>query len=78
MLLNSELSFQEIQKGSGLYGSITSKDLEGVEPRSPAVGVTKPAAAPGAAFVDIPVTNIRAVIAKRLLESKQVWCLYFS
>lgn len=25
----------------------------------------------GAAFVDIPVTNVRGVIAKRLLQSKQ-------
>lgn len=58
-------------KGTGLYNSITSKDLEG----APAVGV-QPTTPVGKAIavadgVDIPVSNIRAVIAKRLAESKQ-------
>ncbi|XP_050448766.1 dihydrolipoyllysine-residue acetyltransferase component of pyruvate dehydrogenase complex, mitochondrial [Cataglyphis hispanica] len=58
------LSLQGL-KGTGLYGSVTSKDLEGaavIQPRVAAVGV------PGS--IDIPVSNIRAIIAKRLLESK--------
>ncbi|XP_012218118.1 dihydrolipoyllysine-residue acetyltransferase component of pyruvate dehydrogenase complex, mitochondrial isoform X2 [Linepithema humile] len=62
-------------KGTGLYGSITSKDLESavvagaVQPGIAAVG------APGG--IDIPVSNIRAVIAKRLLESKQTIPHYY-
>lgn len=59
-------------RGSGLYGSLTSSDLGGLS-SSPA-GSGAPIAAPvmpaGAAFVDIPVSNVRGVIAKRLLESK--------
>lgn len=69
------IRLEEIKKGSGLYGSVTSKDLEGVEPVS-----TKPpsvTAVPGATYVDIPVSNIRAVIAKRLLESKQTIPHYY-
>uniref|UniRef100_A0A182NTK2 dihydrolipoyllysine-residue acetyltransferase n=1 Tax=Anopheles dirus TaxID=7168 RepID=A0A182NTK2_9DIPT len=61
-------------KGSGLFGSLTSKDLAGMQ----AVGAAPSAAAAGAphtipagaAYVDLPVSNIRGVIAKRLLESK--------
>lgn len=56
--------------GSGAFGSITSKDLgslsSGAAASAPAP-ITIPA---GAAYVDIPVSNTRAVIAKRLLESK--------
>lgn len=60
-------------KGSGLFGSITSADLDkssaaSTAPVSAPVQVQIPA---GAVYVDIPVTNIRSVIAKRLLESKQ-------
>ncbi|GLV38309.1 midline uncoordinated [Carabus blaptoides fortunei] len=56
-------------KGTGLFDSITSKDLPaaGAAPRPVTSHVP---AAPGAAYIDIPVTNIRGVIAKRLLESK--------
>lgn len=58
-------------RGSGLYGSLTSADLGGL---SSAGAGGAPSAAPvmpaGAAFVDIPVSNVRGVIAKRLLESK--------
>ena len=36
-----------------------------------------PAATPGQAFTDIPVTNIRGVIAKRLLQSKQTIPHYY-
>lgn len=68
-------------RGSGLYGSLTSKDLDKLQAVGAAPSPTAaPGAAPaptgpvsvpaGAAFVDIPVTNIRGVIAKRLLESK--------
>lgn len=54
-----------------MYGSITSKDLAGM---SAAGSAGASAAAPqmpaGAAFYDVPVSSIRGVIAKRLLESK--------
>lgn len=59
-------------KGSGLFGSITSKDLEGASPLT--------AGSIGTAFsggVDMPVSNIRGVIAKRLLESKQTIPHYY-
>lgn len=62
-------------QGSGLFGSITSKDLAG---RSAApTTVSTPVIPSGAAYVDIPVSNIRAVIAKRLLESKQTIPHYY-
>lgn len=60
-------------QGSGAFGSITSKDLSGLSAAGPAVGGAPPApisVPAGAAYVDIPVSNTRAVIAKRLLESK--------
>ncbi|XP_031771081.1 dihydrolipoyllysine-residue acetyltransferase component of pyruvate dehydrogenase complex, mitochondrial isoform X3 [Apis florea] len=73
-------------KGTGLYGSITSKDLEG----APALTAVQPAVVPTVAptvtpvspavlaeGVDIPVSNIRAIIAKRLLESKQTIPHYY-
>ncbi|XP_066593341.1 dihydrolipoyllysine-residue acetyltransferase component of pyruvate dehydrogenase complex, mitochondrial [Prorops nasuta] len=60
-------------KGSGLFGSIKAKDLDGAVARvgAPAAGVGASAYAPsGAESTDIPVSSIRGVIAKRLLESK--------
>lgn len=55
-------------QGSGAFGSIISKDLGSLSASSaPTVAVTIPT---GAAYVDIPVSNTRAIIAKRLLESK--------
>lgn len=61
-------------KGSGMFGSLTSKDLAGLQAAGGAPEAHAPAAAhsipAGAAYVDIPVSNIRGVIAKRLLESK--------
>ncbi|XP_058451297.1 dihydrolipoyllysine-residue acetyltransferase component of pyruvate dehydrogenase complex, mitochondrial isoform X2 [Malaya genurostris] len=69
------------QRGPRVYASPMAKKLaeqqklrlEGMQPggapeaHAPAVAHSIPA---GAAFVDIPVSNIRGVIAKRLLESK--------
>ncbi|KAF2887497.1 hypothetical protein ILUMI_18676 [Ignelater luminosus] len=59
-------------KGTGMYDSITSKDLDklAAAPAGPAAPAHVPIP-PGAAYVDIPVSNIRGVIAKRLLQSKQ-------
>ncbi|RZC34357.1 dihydrolipoyllysine-residue acetyltransferase component of pyruvate dehydrogenase complex, mitochondrial [Asbolus verrucosus] len=64
-------------KGTGLFGSITSSDLEGMAADAPAAPSPKaPAPGPanvpsGAPYVDIPVSGIRGTIAKRLLQSKQ-------
>lgn len=59
-------------QGSGQYGSITSADLGGLSAAgaAPAAGAAAPTLAPGATYYDVPVSSIRAVIAKRLLESK--------
>ncbi|KAL3274517.1 hypothetical protein HHI36_015900 [Cryptolaemus montrouzieri] len=60
-------------KGTGLFDSITSADLDklaGAAPAAVAGAPTAPAPAPGAIYVDIPLTNIRQTIAKRLLASK--------
>ncbi|XP_057666622.1 dihydrolipoyllysine-residue acetyltransferase component of pyruvate dehydrogenase complex, mitochondrial isoform X1 [Diorhabda carinulata] len=70
-------------KGTGLFDSITTSDLPGLEAAHPAPaapGISLPAAAPkGSAspFVDIPVTGMRATIAKRLLQSKQTIPHYY-
>ncbi|KAG5345379.1 ODP2 dehydrogenase, partial [Acromyrmex charruanus] len=65
---------EEGLKGTGLYDSITSKDLEGavVQPLQPVI--TSIGAPTG---IDIPISNIRAIIAKRLLESKQTIPHYY-
>lgn len=69
------LSLQGLS-GSGLYGSITSKDLAGAAPA--AAATVQPGMAIGApGGMDVPVSNIRAVIAKRLLESKQTIPHYY-
>lgn len=64
-------------KGTGLFGSITSSDLDSLSAQAPAGAAAAAAAppppprpAPGQAYIDIPVSNIRSVIAKRLLQSK--------
>nr|CAG4645639.1 EOG090X08YX [Lynceus sp. MCZ IZ 141354] len=69
------IALANVCKTSGYQGSVTSKDLKSV------AGAPAPSAAaapaPGAKFVDIPVTNIRNVIAKRLLQSKQTIPHYY-
>ncbi|XP_049318150.1 dihydrolipoyllysine-residue acetyltransferase component of pyruvate dehydrogenase complex, mitochondrial [Bactrocera dorsalis] len=57
--------------GSGIYGSIKSSDLAGMAAAAPAVGAHAAPAAPQGGYIDIPVSNVRGVIAKRLKESKQ-------
>ena len=58
-------------RGSGLYGSLTSKDLGGMEGAGTAPAGAQAHVIPsGAAYVDIPVSGVRGIIAKRLLESK--------
>lgn len=59
-------------KGSGILGSVKSKDLQIVKKGgAPAASV-----ASAAPYEDIPVSSIRGVIAKRLLESKTVRFIY--
>lgn len=69
-------------KGTGLFGSITSSDLAALGAAAPTpapVGVPgAPSAVPSASpYVDIPVTSMRATIAKRLLQSKQTVPHYY-
>ncbi|GBM06225.1 Dihydrolipoyllysine-residue acetyltransferase component of pyruvate dehydrogenase complex, mitochondrial [Araneus ventricosus] len=60
--------------GSGPGGRIRAQDLEGAVPSTPA---GMPAAAPSSQFIDIPMTNMRQVIARRLLQSKQTIPHYY-
>lgn len=57
-------------QGSGPFGSITSKDLGSLSSAPAATFAPSTPIPTGAAYVDIPVSNTRTVIAKRLLESK--------
>ncbi|XP_059207804.1 dihydrolipoyllysine-residue acetyltransferase component of pyruvate dehydrogenase complex, mitochondrial [Centropristis striata] len=78
--------------GSGPDGRITRKDIDGFVPpkAAPAVAAAPtpaaapaapaPAAAPAApagTFTDIPISNIRKVIAQRLMQSKQTIPHYY-
>lgn len=59
-------------RGSGVFGSIKSQDLAGLSSGPATVGAPADAPrAPQGGYMDIPVSNIRGVIAKRLKESKQ-------
>lgn len=82
------LSLAAVNKGSGFEGSITSKDLAKVAaapapaqvaaaPAPAPAPVQTPAPLPGQKYTDIPVSNIRGVIAKRLLQSKQTIPHYY-
>ncbi|KAG0375583.1 pyruvate dehydrogenase complex dihydrolipoamide acetyltransferase component (E2), partial [Mortierella sp. AD032] len=62
--------------GSGPNGRILKADVESYTPVAKAAPATKAAPAPAAAaataaYTDIPVTNMRKIIAQRLTESKQ-------
>lgn len=58
-------------KGSGLYGSLKSGDLAGAAAAPAPVSFAVPTPAPGATFVDIPLSGMRETIAKRLTAAKQ-------
>ncbi|KAF9362145.1 pyruvate dehydrogenase complex dihydrolipoamide acetyltransferase component (E2) [Mortierella sp. AD094] len=71
-------------KGTGPNGRIVKADVESYTPAPKAASApsTKaapaPAAAPsGAAYTDIPLTNMRKIIAQRLTESKQTIPHYY-
>lgn len=73
--------------GSGPDGRITKKDIDGFVPpkAAPAVAAAPTAAAaaapapttPAGTFTDIPISNIRKVIAQRLMQSKQTIPHYY-
>ncbi|XP_008303919.1 dihydrolipoyllysine-residue acetyltransferase component of pyruvate dehydrogenase complex, mitochondrial [Stegastes partitus] len=75
--------------GSGPDGRITRKDIDSFVPpkAAPAVAAAPtpaaapsaptPAAAPAGTFTDIPISNIRKVIAQRLMQSKQTIPHYY-
>ncbi|XP_051895894.1 dihydrolipoyllysine-residue acetyltransferase component of pyruvate dehydrogenase complex, mitochondrial [Pristis pectinata] len=68
------INLQQI-KGTGPDGQIRKKDVDSFVPskREPAPTVAAPsvAAIPTGTFTDIPISNIRKVIAQRLMQSKQ-------
>ena len=74
------ISLDSIGAGTGMFGSVRASDLKGAsagDARAPAVAKgaapRASAATEAGAFTDHPVSSIRGVIAKRLLQSKQVW-----
>lgn len=60
-------------QGSGPGGRIRAADLEKAAP----LGAGMPSSITSATFTDIPLTNIRQVIARRLLQSKQTIPHYY-
>uniref|UniRef100_A0A8C5F1V7 Acetyltransferase component of pyruvate dehydrogenase complex n=1 Tax=Gopherus evgoodei TaxID=1825980 RepID=A0A8C5F1V7_9SAUR len=72
-------------KGTGPDGRITKKDIESfvppkvVPPQAAPVAPAAPTAAPppSGVFTDIPISNIRRVIAQRLMQSKQTIPHYY-
>ena len=78
------INLSSLSQGSGFEGSITAKDLASVSvtpaPQAAPLKTVEPvSAAPvkGQKFTDLPVSNIRGVIAKRLLQSKQTIPHYY-
>uniref|UniRef100_A0A8C7A101 Acetyltransferase component of pyruvate dehydrogenase complex n=1 Tax=Neovison vison TaxID=452646 RepID=A0A8C7A101_NEOVI len=72
-------------KGTGPEGRIIKKDIDSFVPTkaAPAPAAAVPATAPGVApvptgvFTDVPISNIRRVIAQRLMQSKQTIPHYY-
>ncbi|XP_028639675.1 dihydrolipoyllysine-residue acetyltransferase component of pyruvate dehydrogenase complex, mitochondrial [Grammomys surdaster] len=70
-------------KGTGPEGRIIKKDIESFVPTKavPAATMAPPgprvAPAPAGVFTDIPISNIRRVIAQRLMQSKQTIPHYY-
>ncbi|XP_025321315.1 dihydrolipoyllysine-residue acetyltransferase component of pyruvate dehydrogenase complex, mitochondrial [Canis lupus baileyi] len=72
-------------KGTGPEGRIIKKDVDSFVPTkaAPAPAAAVPAAVPGVApvpsgvFTDVPISNIRRVIAQRLMQSKQTIPHYY-
>ncbi|XP_075460545.1 dihydrolipoyllysine-residue acetyltransferase component of pyruvate dehydrogenase complex, mitochondrial isoform X2 [Ascaphus truei] len=82
------IDFKQV-KGTGPDGRITKKDIETFVPpkvapapiAQPAQAITHPspavAAVPTGVFTDVPISNIRRVIAQRLMLSKQTIPHYY-
>ncbi|XP_067827081.1 LOW QUALITY PROTEIN: dihydrolipoyllysine-residue acetyltransferase component of pyruvate dehydrogenase complex, mitochondrial [Heptranchias perlo] len=65
-------------KGTGPEGQIRKKDVESFVPsKAPTAAAPGVAAVPTGTFTDIPLTNIRKVIAQRLMQSKQTIPHYY-
>uniref|UniRef100_A0A8C5T0W1 Acetyltransferase component of pyruvate dehydrogenase complex n=1 Tax=Laticauda laticaudata TaxID=8630 RepID=A0A8C5T0W1_LATLA len=71
-------------KGTGPDGRITKKDIDSFVPlkvapvsKAAPLAVPAPTAAPTGVFTDIPISNIRKVIAQRLMQSKQTIPHYY-
>ncbi|XP_051012375.1 dihydrolipoyllysine-residue acetyltransferase component of pyruvate dehydrogenase complex, mitochondrial [Acomys russatus] len=72
-------------KGTGPEGRITKKDIDSFVPSkaapAAAAAIAPPgptvAATPAGVFTDIPISNIRRVIAQRLMQSKQTIPHYY-
>lgn len=67
---------QTIGQGSGIFGSIVAKDLSKAKVAQPITASASPST-PGEFYEDRAISNVRNVIAKRLLESKQVGRNFF-
>ncbi|CAH1407531.1 unnamed protein product [Nezara viridula] len=77
LAMKKGIKLESVGKGTGLYGSITSKDIESAKAVPAAAPVSKVPGAPPQNYKDIPLSSIRTVIAKRLLESKQTIPHYY-
>lgn len=66
-----------IGRGSGMFGSLKAGDLSSMSITESSPTISAPVIPSGAAFVDIPVTGVRGIIAKRLLESKNTIPHYY-
>ena len=64
-------------QGTGPSGRIRAQDVLTASPARMAAGAAAGAAASAGAFQDISLTNMRQVIAKRLLMSKQTVPHYY-
>lgn len=70
LALEKGLSLKGVE-GSGPNGRITAKDVEALVSKKAAEPTATATAASSATFTDIPLTNMRKVISKRLSASKQ-------
>lgn len=75
-MINTNVILQNLGSGSGFSGSITAKDLSMAGPMTAAAPGVAVASGVGSSSVDIPISGVRGVIAKRLLQSKQVLTCY--
>jgi len=70
------LDLSSITQGSGLFGSIKSIDLNKAAASGQKTAVI--VGTRGDGFTDKPVTNVRKIIAQRLLESNKIYLIIIS